>query len=154
MPRHTQLPDKNQPTKKILKADDGGNAMFAPSRTFNRWEHSTAEVHQQRDTKMTYQQINIWLTIFKDWTAAKEANPKLTLTQFSLQKNLSHEGKRIYNSSSTTSNKGEQMLANAASEPLKMARFLMAHATEGVFPFTEPHPWATGPSRKPRKVSK
>lgn len=139
--------------KKSLKVDDAdGDTIFAPSRTFNRWDHSTAKVHQRRDTKITYQQIKIWLTIFKDWTSAKEVNPKLTLTQFALQNNLSHEGKRIYNSSSTTSNKGEQMLANAASEPLKMARFLMAHATEGVFPCTDPHSWATGPSRKPRKI--
>lgn len=143
-----------KPIKKILKADDEKNSMFAPSRTFNRWEHSTAEVHQQRDTKMTYQQIKIWLTIFKEWTAAKEANPKLTLSQYAQFLKLKPKGVRDLGKGVLLTKKDEDKYASALSEYLQMARFLMAHATEGVFPFTEPHPWATGPSRKPRKVSK
>lgn len=136
-----------------VTSNDGDN-MFAATRSFNRWDHSTAAIHQQRDTKMTYQQIKHWLTTFKAWESAKFNNPTITLTQFAIDLKLSPEGKRLYDSSNDLTGRGAQKLANAASEQLKMARTLMAHATEGVFPCTEPHSWTTGPSRKKRKAIK
>jgi hypothetical protein len=104
------------------------------------------------ECQMTYQQIKHWLTIFKAWESARLGNPKLTQTQFALDMKLSPEGKRLYDSSNDLARRGEQKLANATSEQLKMARALMAHATEGVFPCTDPHPWAKGPSKKKRKA--
>jgi hypothetical protein len=142
--------NSNEP-KPLITAHDGDD-LFAATRSFNRWEHSTAAIHQQRDTKMTYQQIKHWLTIFKAWESARLGNPKLTQTQFALDMKLSPEGKRLYDSSNDLARRGEQKLANATSEQLKMARALMAHATEGVFPCTDPHPWAKGPSKKKRKA--
>jgi hypothetical protein len=139
--------NEQKPSITAHNSDD----LFSATRSFNRWQHSTAEIHQQRDTKMTYQQIKHWLTIFKAWESARLGNPKLTQAQFALDMKLSPEGKRLYYSSNDLTGRGEQKLANATSEQLKMARALMAHATEGVFPCTEPHQWATGQSRKKRK---
>jgi hypothetical protein len=140
-------------SKKLKTNSSSDEDLFASKRVFNRWDHSTAKVHQQRDTKITYQSINRWLELFRDWEKLKKTKPKSTLLQFALLKNLSTDGRRLYESPNSLTKRGELMLSNAASEPLKMARFLMAHATEGVFPFTEPHPWVKGPSRKPRKTS-
>lgn len=142
-------------SKKLETGSTRDDELFAPSnRQFNRWEHSTAKVHQQRDTKITYQSIKRWLELFQAWEQLKKKQPNATLMEFALLKKLSTEGKRLYESPNSLTKRGELMLANAASEPLKMSRFLMAHAIEGIFPFTEPHPWEKGPSRKPRNTKK
>ena len=128
------------------------DVLFSTRNDYNRWDHSTALVHQTRDTKITYQQIQIWLKSFVKWTAAKEANPKLTQSDFAQLLMLKPKGVRSLGKGVLLSKKDKAIYASALNEHLKMARFLMAHATEGLFPFTEPHPWVKGPSRKPRKA--
>jgi len=110
---------------------------------FNRWEHSTALLHQERETKLTYASINNWLKIYNSWIDANLANPTLTQYEFSSDKNLDPNLARNYGRKVVHDQKVRAMFANALSQYLKPARRLMANATEGIFPSTEDHEWAT-----------
>jgi len=114
---------------------------------FNRWEHSTARLHQERETKMTYSSINSWLKIYKSWIDANLANPDLTQYEFSRDMNINPNLARNYGRDFLHNPEERAMFANALSQYLKPARKLMANATEGKFPSTEDHEWATGSQR-------
>ena len=109
---------------------------------FNRWEHSTARLHQERETKLTYASINNWLTIYNSWIDAKVENSTLTQYEFSRDKNLDPNLARNYGRDVLHNPEERVIFANALSQYLKPARRLMANATEGIFPSTERHEWA------------
>jgi hypothetical protein len=139
------------PTDQATEHSD--NDMFAAARKFNRWDHSTAAAHQQRETKMTYQQIKVWVDAYKGWIAAKTKNPKLTQSQYAQQLKLKPKGVRDLGAGVALGKEEKDSYANALSEYLKMAKFLMAHAADGVFPCTDPHSWVEQKARKKTKPS-
>lgn len=108
---------------------------------FDRWRFSTAPVHQSGETKITYASISRWLKIYLDWTRSKELRPKLAMWEFALEHKLCPELSREYGGGVIVPPPERRTLTNAVSDPLKLARRIMANATEGVFPSTDDHPW-------------
>jgi len=143
-----EISSKSKLKRNTFKKDDG---LFSVTTSFNRWQHSTATAHQQRETKMTHQYIKHWLDIYKKWTAAKAVNSKLTQSQYAQFLKLKPKGVRELGTGVSLNQEERNLYASALNESLKMARFLMAHATEGVFPCTEPHSWAVSGTRNKRK---
>lgn len=131
--------------KKILKAHE--NYQYE----FDRWKHSTAAVHQQRETKLTYGSIKRWLDLYKDWEREKAMNPELTQFEYSIKNNLVPNARRKIDLAAKMDETERAVFANALSDQLKQARNLMANATVGIFPDTTPHPWATSSGRKSKK---
>lgn len=130
--------------KQILKAHQNYRQEF------DRWEHSTAAVHQHRETRITVQSIKRWLEIYKDWEREKATNPELTQFEYSIKKNLVPNARKNVDLAAKLDEKERAVFSNALSDQLKQARNLMANATVGVFPDTTPHPWATSSGRKSR----
>lgn len=108
---------------------------------FDRWRFSTASVHQSSETKITYASIARWLKVYSDWTRSKELRPKLAMWEFALEHKLCPELSRVYGDGVIVPPPERRSLTNSVSDPLKLARRLMANATEGVFPSTDDHPW-------------
>lgn len=108
---------------------------------FDRWRFSTALVHQSGETKITYASITRWLKVYSDWTRSKELRPKLAMWEFALEHKLCPELSREYGDGVIVPPPERRTLTNSVSDPLKLARRLMANATEGVFPSTDDHPW-------------
>ncbi|PUE32272.1 hypothetical protein B9Z35_01615 [Limnohabitans sp. Jir61] len=108
---------------------------------FDRWRFSTAPVHQSGETKITYASISRWLKVYSDWTRSKALRPKLAMWEFALEHKLCPELSRQYGGGVIVPPPERRTLTNSVSDPLKLARRLMANATEGVFPSTDDHPW-------------
>lgn len=123
--------------KKILKA----HANY--QNEFDRWEHSTAAVHQVRETRLTYASIKRWLDLYKDWESEKANNPELTQFEYAVRKNLVPNARKKIDLAAKLDATERAVFANALSDQLKPARNLMANATVGIFPDISPHPWAT-----------
>lgn len=116
------------------------------SESYDRWNYSTAPVHQHRETRLTFQSIRRWLQVCRNYEQLR-ASENITLSDFALKFKLIPKFKpEIPGFALTASDR--QKLANATSDILKPVRNLMANATEGIFPSTEPHSWATGKSRE------
>jgi hypothetical protein len=115
---------------------------------FDRWRFSTAQVHQVNESKITYASISRWLKIYTDWIRSKALRPKLTMWEFALERKLHPELSRKYGEGVILPLPERRTLTNSVSDPLKLARRLMAHATEGVFPSTDDHPWVTDEEKK------
>lgn len=130
--------------EKMLKTHDAYRDQY------DRWEHSTARVHQVRETKITYGSIKRWLFLYRDWTKQKAENPDLTQYEYSLKNKLIPNAKKRIALDAVHDEKERAMFANALSDQLKLARNLMAHATEGVFPDVSPHRWAVSGVRSKR----
>lgn len=113
---------------------------------FNRWDHSTAPIHQYRETKLNHVTIKKWIYVYQEYEKRKD-----------------QEGFRLYNFAKElelhptlfvglvkNAEVPESMrvdAANVASEILKSAKNMMANATEDRFPCTETHPWAVSGSK-------
>ena len=108
---------------------------------FDRWDYSTAQVHQERETKLTYATIKKWMQVYREYEKQRdkkdfklynfardlELHPKLFVgipKRVDLPEDLRTEA------------------ANVASDILKKAMSLMANATEMSFSNTVPHEWA------------
>lgn len=119
---------------------------YQNERQFNRWDHSTAPVHQYRETKLNYSTIKKWLHVYQEYEKRKDQEgfklynfaweQELHPTLFvGLVKNLDMPADIRIDA------------ANVASDILKNAKYLMANATEGRFPCTDPHDWAKSGTR-------
>lgn len=128
--------------RKILKAHE------SYQHEFDRWKHSTAEVHQPRETRLTYGSIKRWLVLYKDWESEKAKNSELTQFEYSIKNNLVPNARKKIDLSAKLDATEKAVFSNALSDQLKLARNLMANATVGVFPDTSPHDWATSSTRK------
>lgn len=113
--------------------------------TYDRWDYSTAQVHQQRESRLTFQSIRRWLLVYQKYEQLK-ASENITLSDFALRLKLIPKFKPEISGFAPTA-EDRQKLANATSDILKPVRNLMANATEGRFPSTESHPWVTGKSK-------
>lgn len=126
-----------------LKKLISDHAIYADS--YNRWMHSTATTHPFEDNNLDYSNINGLLSIYKRYINSIESNPDLTLAQFTIDENIDSTALRSYKKSKRVINiNGDlrEKLSNVTSDRLKRARYLMANATEGLFPCDEPHDWA------------
>lgn len=101
----------------------------------NRFKESTAPVPFDRDSKLSYGTIKLWLHIYKEVEKERELHKDATLAdicrKLELRKNLFAdfgEGTVVDDSQI------RQQAANAVSEYYQKARRLMAHATEMRFP--------------------
>lgn len=113
---------------------------------FNRWDHSTAPVHQYRETKLNYHIIKKWIYVYEEYEKRKDQEG-FKLYNFSRELDLNPLlfSDLIKNRVIPASMRIDA--SNVASEILKNAKSLMAHATEGYFPCTDPHPWALSGTR-------
>jgi hypothetical protein len=99
--------------------------------------------------------LHLGLTKLKNAAASGKMQPSCpslppALHEFALRKKLipgrskvkSKDIRNAIESNSELLQNEKTMLANAVSDKLKQAKFLMANATEGHFPDDRPHPWA------------
>ena len=129
--------------RKILRAHENYQGEF------DRWHFSTAPVHQERESKFHYSTIKQLLSFYKEYEVAS-SEEGLKLHEFALRKKLipgrskakAKDIRHAIESNSELLQNEKTMLANAVSDKLKQAKFLMANATEGHFPDDRPHPWA------------
>ena len=113
----------------------------------DRWDHSTAEVHQYRESKLTYQTIKKWLDVYRAYKK-ESVKPGFKLYNFAYQMELHPTLFRGLKKNIDVPEDLRIPAANLASDILKSANALMAHATEMKFPSTDPHPWAILERRK------
>lgn len=112
----------------------------------DRWDHSTAAVHQYREAKLTYQTISRWLQVYREYEKQKD-HRNFKLYNFAKEMDM-HPS--LFKGLLRNVDVPEDLrveAANMASDILKQARNLMAHATELRFPCTDPHEWTTTQKR-------
>jgi hypothetical protein len=112
----------------------------------DRWDHSTAQVHQYRESKLSYQTISRWLQVYREYEKQKDMS-SFKLYNFAKKMELHPTLFRglIKNRDVPESIRVEA--ANVASDILKQVKNLMAHATELRFPCTDSHEWTTTQKR-------
>jgi hypothetical protein len=111
---------------------------------FNRWDHSTADAHFLRDTKLTYFQITHWLKVFAHWEKNKSRKNLYQLHHLCQDMSLAPS---LNDGSEACSHMSDEMrhqrMASTAENALKNARNLMAHALFLEFPNYTAHELAT-----------
>ncbi len=113
---------------------------------FDRWEHSTAAVHQHRESKLNYKTIRHWLDVYQSYE--KESGQRgFKLYNFASDMQLHPLFNRKEFRNRDVPEDLRVKMANVASDVLKSVRALMANATEMRFPDTSSHPWATSSTR-------
>lgn len=113
--------------------------------SYERWRHSTAAIHPFKDNNLNYQTITKLLDLYKSYIEQTTINPNLSQAQFTIEANIDSNALREYKKSKRAINLNQAMrekLANVTSDYLKRSRYLMANATEGIFPCEDPHRWA------------
>jgi len=115
----------------------------------DRWDYSTAELHQQRETKLDFKTIKKWLSIFQRYEVASKA-PGFKLYNFASELRLHPLFNRKEFRERDVPPDLRVKMANVASDILKSAKSLMANATELRFPDTTAHPWASSGTRTRR----
>ncbi len=113
---------------------------------FDRWEHSTAPVHQHRESKLNYKTIRHWLDVYAAYEK-ESVKPGFKLYNFASDMQLHPLFNRKEFRGRDVPEGLRVKMANVASDVLKSVRALMANATEMRFPDTTAHPWATTSSR-------
>ena len=115
---------------------------------FDRWDYSTADVHQDRETKLTYATIKKWMQVYKAYEKQKDKKD-FKLYNFSKDMELHPTLFRGLLKRGEVPDQGDlrTQASNVASDILKKATFLMANATEMSFPNTAPHEWAVTSNR-------
>ena len=108
---------------------------------YDRWNYSTAQVHQQRETKHTYSSIKRVLTTYKECERLR-ATENLKLYDIAMRLNLNPTYINSLHNKNRLSSYEKEVLSNMVSDQVKPARYLMANATEMSFPNDSPHPWA------------
>jgi hypothetical protein len=124
----------------ILKAHELYSAEF------DRWDYSTAEVHQDRETKLTYATIKNWMKVYK---AYEKERDKVDFKLYNFAKELELHP-TLFRGLQKKMDVPEDLrieASNVASDILKKAMFLMANATEMSFPNTASHEWAVTRNR-------
>lgn len=116
----------------------------------DRWDHSTAEVHQYRESKLTYQTISRWLHVYREYEKQKDLKD-FKLYNFAKKMELHPTLFRGLIKKRDVPESIRAEAANVASDILKQARNIMAHATELRFPCTDPHDWTTTQKRINKK---
>ena len=113
---------------------------------FDRWDFSTADVHQERETKLTYATIKKWTQVYKAYEIQKD---KKDFKLYNFSRDLELHPKLFINIRKRVDVPEDLRTeaANVASDILKKAMFLMANATEMSFPNTAPHEWAVTSNR-------
>jgi hypothetical protein len=113
---------------------------------YDRWNHSTALVHQHRESKLNYETIKKWLTVFKEYEERKY-EPGFKLYNFTRELKLHPTMFKGLPSKHLVPEDLKVPAANVASNILKSVRNLMANATEMQFPDTTEHRWAVSGRR-------
>ena len=113
---------------------------------FKRWEHSTAPVHQYRETKLNYATIQKWINVYREYEKRKDSE-EFKLYNFAKELDLHPTLFRGLIKKGEVPEDLRVDAANVASDFLKSAKNLMANATEGRFPCTDSHPWASSGTR-------
>lgn len=116
----------------------------------DRWNHSTAEVHQYRESKLTYQTISRWLHVYREYEKQKDLKD-FKLYNFSKKMELHPILFRGLIKKLDVPESIRVEAANVASDILKQAQNIMAHATELRFPCTDPHEWTSSQKRTKKK---
>ncbi len=112
----------------------------------DRWNHSTADVHQYRESKLSYQTISRWLRVYRAYNKQKE-HKDFKLYNFAKEIELHPTLFRGLLKKADVPESMRVEAANVASDILKQAQNLMAHATELRFPCTDPHEWVATQKR-------
>jgi hypothetical protein len=110
------------------------------------WDHSTAPVHQYRESKLSYQTIAHWLNVYRAYEKQKDRRD-FKLYNFAKEMELHPILFRGLFKNVDVPEDLRVEAANVASDILKQVRNLMAHATELRFPCTDPHEWTTTQKR-------
>ena len=118
----------------------------SPLRDFDRFAHSTATVHEYRESRVVLASLKNSLEWFERWTVAKANDPDLTMADFSFANKVNPVLSRKFNTKRVLPADREQF-ANALSTHIKFSKNLIAHATEGIFPCATDHHWAQGIAR-------
>ena len=113
---------------------------------FDRWDYSTAPVHQERETKLTYATIKNWMKVYKAYEKQKDKKD-FKLYNFAKEMELHPTLFRGLQKKMDVPEDLRIEASNVASDILKKAMFLMANATEMSFPNTASHEWAITRSR-------
>jgi hypothetical protein len=113
---------------------------------FDRWDHSTAPVHQHRESKLNYKTIRQWLDVYEAYEKGS-GKAGFKLYNFASDMQLHPLFNRKEFRGRDVPEDLRVKMANVASDVLKSVRALMANATEMRFPDTSAHPWATSSSR-------
>jgi hypothetical protein len=107
---------------------------------FNRWNHSQADVHFERDAKIDYQTIKHWLSVYEYVNEKRKSfGDGYPLYKVCRELKLSPYIEKNYSTSVALDAEGKVYASNVVSDILKKITPLMAHASEMRFPCTEDH---------------
>mgnify|MGYP000110734617 CR=1 FL=1 len=110
-------------------------ALYRSDR-FNRWDHSRADFHLQRDGKLDYSDIKFRLDLYAEYQAEK-IKPGFQKNTFAQKKGLV----KHIRPNDVLTNQYTKELNDSLDHLIEQTLSLMAHATEGHFPETYTHPW-------------
>lgn len=116
---------------------------------FDRWEMSTAHAKLQ-SSRLTSLSINLYLSVYeKQREMIATEGDEVTLYQ--VGEALTLNPRLVVKHADRTADIKEKHLQMSllVSEYLKKAKNLIAHASEGIFPYTENHDWVERASRAP-----
>lgn len=108
----------------------------------DRWSFSTAQVHQYRESKLTFHTIHRWMHVYNEYEKQKDLS-NFKLYNFAKELDLHPSLFKGLLKRVDVPVDLRVEAANVASDILKSARNLMAHATELRFPCTDPHEWVS-----------
>ena len=115
---------------------------------FNRWDHSTADAHLDRDAKLDYRTIKHWLDVYIELENKKRLyGNDYPLYKVCQSKRLSPKINRDFGIEAELPDKEKVFASNVVSDILKKVTRLMAHSSEKRFPCTDDHPFLNTSTR-------
>lgn len=119
-------------------------------RDFDRWRASSAPVRFE-NRKLSSVSINIYLQVYRYWTQ-HQPNGGVQLYEIGEALNLDPKHRVLASDYPREASAKHRKMSLLVTEYLEKAKNLVAHATEGRFPCTDPHDWIQRKSRAARKV--
>lgn len=103
---------------------------------FDRWQHSSA-TGRLLSSKLTSVSLNLYISVYEQWIK----DPGIALYELGEQMNLNPRLVVKHGDLNSDIRDKHLQMSLIVSEYLGKAKNLVAHASEGVFPCTDDHPW-------------
>lgn len=136
--------------KTLLKQFESLLAVHHPHfRDFDRWQASTARA-TLNNRKLTSVSLNLYLEVYRLFLTRHASDEQSRLYDIGVELKLNPQ-LIVQGRLDAQAAEKRIKLASAVSECLEKAKNLVAHASEGIFPCVDNHPWITRKTRSARK---
>ncbi len=118
---------------------------------FDRWKFSGAQARMQ-NSKLTSVSLNLYLDVYECWNLMQAADPEVRL--YDVGERMRLNPRLVVSRADFNSEVRDKHLQMSlmVTEYLGKAKNLIAHASECVFPCTDPHEWVVRAARSRKAV--